>query len=234
MKNIKITLSLLILFVCFNSVYAQKKYGKISFKKAMDISEKQRVLGQKIAKTYLYLSNTPDDLKAKRSLAKSKRKFEKQNQILVKNATSEKTIELLKSVHNVWGTFKSILEEAPDNENAFEVVKINSLLLKKSNSLVASIVANNNDSKLMVSNYDLRSMYKELDDALNLLLVSNFVNEKVDDALVIAMLKWEDLSDDKDELLNNKFEEESLYGISSELTKAFDEITLLYENTVFN
>ena len=61
--------------VCF----AQKNmYGTLTYNKAVNISGKQRMLTQKMGKTYLYLLNNPDDFKAKRDLKIAKILFEKQ------------------------------------------------------------------------------------------------------------------------------------------------------------
>ncbi len=275
MNKFKISFTFL-LVLCVTTISAQKNFGNITFNKAVNVSGKQRMLSQKIAKTYLFLSNYPDDLKAKRVLINSKIIFEKQNEILHKNATTDHTKKLLKNVDNIWANFKSILDQAPTKENIYKIVKTNTLLLNASNSVVESIVNDSkdkayttepqvSDKRLKLKNIInlsgkqrmlsqrmalyyfanqnadgkfeakwnkdiLKSVYNELDDAVTLLLVSNFNNDKIDDALVTAMLKWDDLRANKDKLFKNKYDSAKLYEISDELTSAFNEITILYEN----
>ncbi len=235
MKSLKITLTFLTLFTCFNATTAQKKYGNISFKKAKNISENQRILGQKMAKAYLLLSNTPNDAKAKKVLMKSSKKFEKQNQILLKNAVSNNTKKHLNTVSNLWSNFKNILKDTPNDESVYEVIQINSTLMKTSNNVISSIATDNEYSKeLKASNDEVELLYNEFNDAITLLLVSNLDKDTVDDALVMAMLRWENLGNNKDQLFNNKFDDMNLYVKSNELTEAFNDIAVLYENITMN
>lgn len=269
MKKFKIILSFLTLFTCFSTAIAQTQYGGISFNKAVNVSGKQRMLSQKIAKNYIFLSNYPDNLSAKRVLMNSKIIFEKQNEILLKNATTDKTKKLIKNVNNIWANFKAVLDQNPTKDNVYKIVKTNTLLLQAANSVVQSIIleskaGNTDNSKQKLKNvinisgkqrmlsqrlglyyfanesakksFDkrwnkdvLQKVYQELDDAVTFLLVSNFNNSEIDDALVTAMIQWDDLRANKTKLFNNSFDSAKLYKITDDLTKAFNQVTVLYE-----
>ncbi len=136
-----------------NNVKAQddSKYGILNFNKAVNISGKQRMLGQKMAKSYVYLVNNPTDKKAKRDLLTSKLIFEKQNNILLVNAQLESTKNSIKEVNKLWKDFKKIIESTPTEENANKIIETNTALLSASNKVVLAII---NESQASNTQFD--------------------------------------------------------------------------------
>jgi len=124
-----------------NELKAQDNaYGMLSFNKAVNISGKQRMLGQKIAKSYLYLLYNPGDAKAKRDLLTSTLIFEKQNNILLSNSSSQATKNNLLEVNKIWSNFKKLVEGTPNSKNAKKVIDTNTDLLTASNNVVLSVI----------------------------------------------------------------------------------------------
>lgn len=132
----------LILLSGLNNLNAQDsdKYGTLSFNKAVNISGKQRMLGQKMAKSYVYLVNNPTDKKAKRDLLTSKLIFEKQNSILLVNSKLESTKESIREVNKLWRDFKEIIESTPTEKNANKIIETNTALLSASNKVVLAVI----------------------------------------------------------------------------------------------
>ncbi len=125
-----------------NTVNAQQenKFGILTFNKAVNISGKQRMLSQKMAKSYLYLVSNPSDTKAKRDLITSKIIFEKQNKIILQNSKYKVTKDKLVQVNNLWEKYKKNLESTPNYENAKIIIDLNTDLLKATNDVVSAII----------------------------------------------------------------------------------------------
>jgi len=75
----------------------------------------------------------------------------------------------------------------------------------------------------------LEKVFSELDTALNYLLISNFNNERVDEALGDVSEIWEELITKKERLFGQGYQDSDIYKLSNELTKNFNTITNLYE-----
>ncbi|SEM22149.1 Type IV pili methyl-accepting chemotaxis transducer N-term [Aquimarina amphilecti] len=139
-KSTTILLTILIALVFNTHLTAQSnKYGAISYAKAINISGKQRMLSQKISKAYLLTAKGINDQSIKKELNSSKFIFEKQLQILTKNASSSSTKLSLKKVRTLWDEFKTIIASTPDTQNSLRIVKANTNLLKSCNEVVISI-----------------------------------------------------------------------------------------------
>ncbi len=80
----------------------------------------------------------------------------------------------------------------------------------------------------------LRAVFKEIDDALNELLVSSFNNERIDEALGDIMERWENVKTNKDRFFKQGFKDIEVYKLSNSLTKSFNRITNLYEKVKIN
>ncbi|CAL2059652.1 type IV pili methyl-accepting chemotaxis transducer N-terminal domain-containing protein [Tenacibaculum sp. 190524A05c] len=145
----------------------QSKYGMLTFNKAVNISGKQRMLTQKLAKTYLYLLGNPTDAKAKRDLLTTKIIFEKQNKILGANSQSQLTKNLISKVNKTWGKFKSLIEGVPNLKNAKEVVATNSILLKETNDVVEAVILESKNANNASSDDSLSEEDVELKQTIN-------------------------------------------------------------------
>ncbi len=136
-----------LLFFVIQLAYSQeKKYGSLSFNKAVNISGKQRMLTQRMGKIYLYLLSNPNDLKAKKDLRITKIIFEKQLSILERNASLLITKNRAKTVEDTWEKYKKIIESTPTLKNAEKIVNTNSTILKQANSLVNAIILESKES----------------------------------------------------------------------------------------
>ena len=133
-KNFIIAVMLLLV----TNSYSQ--YGAMSFNKAVNISGKQRMLSQRMAKIYLYLIDNPNDIKAKKDLKISKIIFEKQLNILKKNTQNTWTLQNIEEVNTAWEKYKEILESTPNNKSAIKIINTNSTVLKYANNVVNSII----------------------------------------------------------------------------------------------
>ena len=149
MENKKFTLkSVIVLFLVgivlssSNTIQAQlnNKFGILDFNKAVNISGKQRMLSQKMSKSYLYLITNPNDKQAKKDLLTSKIIFEKQNGIIRQNANFKSTKDKISRVDRIWKEFKTIIESTPNYDNAKRILDINTDLLKASNDVVSAVV----------------------------------------------------------------------------------------------
>ncbi|AXT54922.1 hypothetical protein D1815_03815 [Aquimarina sp. AD1] len=139
-----------------NTTSAQQniKYGMLTFNKAVNISGKQRMLSQKMAKSYLYLVENPSDAKAKRDLLTSKIIFEKQNGIINQNSSYKVTKDRITKVNGIWVEFKKLIESTPNYDNAKKIIDLNTDLLKATNDVVSAVIveskgANKNDQDLL-------------------------------------------------------------------------------------
>ncbi|GAA4114971.1 hypothetical protein GCM10022393_14870 [Aquimarina addita] len=145
-------LFLVSMLVCGSSeLIAQQniKYGMLTFNKAVNVSGKQRMLCQKMAKSYLYLVENPNDMNAKRDLLTSKIIFEKQNGIIAQNSSYKLTKDRLAKVDGIWVSFKKLIESNPSYDNAKKIIDLNTDLLKSTNDVVSAVIM---ESKGVVQN----------------------------------------------------------------------------------
>ncbi|MBW1298012.1 type IV pili methyl-accepting chemotaxis transducer N-terminal domain-containing protein [Aquimarina litoralis] len=139
-RTTKTLLAIFVMFFTYTYVSAQSNsFGSITYAKAINVSGKQRMLSQKISKAYLLMAKGINDPSIKKELNSSKFIFEKQLQILTKNASSSSTKLSLKKVQTLWNDFKSIISSTPDVQNSLRIVKTNTNLLKACNDVVISI-----------------------------------------------------------------------------------------------
>ncbi|WP_108807463.1 hypothetical protein [Aquimarina spinulae] len=270
---------LFILGITTFSINAQSKpkYGVMTYNKAINISEKQGMLIQKMAKDYLYMVENSDDDKASRDLMTSKIIFEKQNEILSKNSSNKVTKSKIKKVGNLWVVFKKHIESTPNFDDAKKILNLNTDLLKETESVVRSIViesknanktikglanddsynekdielkkiitvsgrqrmlaqrlalyylANHPTLKDKNSEQMLKNIYNEIDGMNTPLLLSDFDNAEIDEKIANALTIWELIKQNK--LGKQGYKHKEIYDISNKLTRAYNEITTLYEHT---
>ncbi|WP_034238627.1 hypothetical protein [Aquimarina atlantica] len=256
---------------------SKPKYGVMTYNKAINISEKQGMLIQKMAKDYLYIVENSDDDKALRDLMTSKIIFEKQNEILSKNSSNKVTKSKIKKVENLWVAFKKHIESTPNFDDAKKILNLNTDLLKETESVVRSIVIeskNANKTTKGIANDDsynekdielkkiltvsgrqrmlaqrlalyylanhptlkdknseqmLKNIYNEIDGMNTPLLLSDFDNAEIDEKIANALTIWELIKQNK--LGKQGYKHKEIYDISNKLTRAYNEITTLYEHT---
>jgi len=139
-------------------------YGSISYNKAVNISGKQRMLSQKISKAYLLTSKGIDSPEIKRELTSGKFIFEKQLDILTKNAPNSAIKLSIKDVRKLWSRFKNKITAPPGFTNSEEIMEMNTKLLKACHELVLSIE--------MSSNYSNQFFKKRNQDLVNTINIS--------------------------------------------------------------
>ncbi|WP_160112285.1 hypothetical protein [Aquimarina sp. AU58] len=156
----------------FSMVNAQSKpkYGVMTYNKAINISEKQGMLIQKMAKDYLYMVENSDDDKASRDLMTSKIIFEKQNEILSKNSSNKVTKSKIKKVGNLWETFKKHIESTPNFDDAKKILNLNTDLLKETENVVRSIVIESKNANKTIKGLANDDSYNEKDIELKKIL----------------------------------------------------------------
>ena len=89
--------------------------------------------------------------------------------------------------------------------------------------------ANKPNLKTNKTQIKLKAVFNELDSALNDLLISNFNNDRIDEALGDIMERWETIKLNKDRLFKQGYQDAEIYKLSNDLTKSFNKITNLYE-----
>ncbi|PKV51518.1 PilJ/NarX-like methyl-accepting chemotaxis transducer [Aquimarina sp. MAR_2010_214] len=278
-KSAHILLILGIMTLGFTTINAQPKpkYGVMTYNKAINISEKQGMLIQKIAKDYLYMVENSDDEKASRNLRTSKIIFEKQNEILFKNSSNKITKSKIKKVSNLWSTFKKLVESTPNFDSAKKILNLNTDLLKETENVVRSIAIESKNANKMIkglandksynekdielkkiitvsgrqrmlaqrlalyylanhptlkdknSDQMLKNIYNEIDGMNTPLLLSDFDNAEIDEKIANALTIWELIKQDK--LRKQGYKHKEIYDVSNKLTRAYNEITTLYEHT---
>ncbi len=149
MKSKKTINLILCAFFCVGTMLSQSKsYGKIPYTKAVNISGKQRMLSQKMAKSYLLLTKGISDDEIKRELNSSKFIFSKQLEILSANAETSAIKLYIKNVEKLWYKFKKLIDTPPSRKNSAQIMELNSRLLNTCDELVKNIEAK--------ANYDSR------------------------------------------------------------------------------
>ncbi len=144
--KMKITMVIVTSFLlCPTTLFSQSQnYGTISYSKAVNISGKQRMLSQKMSKAYLLITKGINNSEITKELTSSKFIFEKQLEILSKNATNSAIKLSIKNVNRVWADFKAIINLPPDYTNSMAILQLNTKLLRASHDLVLSIEQSSN------------------------------------------------------------------------------------------
>lgn len=144
-----------IYFITFNLISQSQKYGSISYNKAVNISGKQRMLSQKMSKSFLLLTYGANNEEIKRELTSSKFIFQKQLEIIKENGKHSTVIKLLvKDTEKKWQVFKTLIEAEPNEQNAKKVLNLNTDLLKSCHAIVQQIESMSGYSNKFFNNYD--------------------------------------------------------------------------------
>jgi len=115
-------------------------YGKISYKKATNISGKQRMLSQRIAKVHLIRLAGATGAELTSEFNSSIQLFQRNLSILKSNSTksSAKVKALINKENNIFEKFKTVLRDKNLN-NVHSVIETSNQLLKTCHALVLAI-----------------------------------------------------------------------------------------------
>ncbi len=151
----KVYLLICLTLVTFKISAQSQKFGSISYNKAVNISGKQRMLSQKMSKSYLLLAYGVNNEEIKKELSSSKFIFEKQLQIIKDNAEGSTATKLLiKNTEKIWEKFKRLIQSEPNLANAKGVLNLNTDLLKSCHAIVLQIESMSGYSNKFFNNYD--------------------------------------------------------------------------------
>lgn len=133
-------LVLLIIVISQHAIAQNSTFGNISYKKATNISGKQRMLSQRIAKVHLIKLAGATGSQLTSEFNSSIQLFQRNLSILKSNSTksSAKVKSLIKKEFNVFEKFKSVLRNSKIS-NVNSVIETSNQLLKTCHSLVLAI-----------------------------------------------------------------------------------------------
>lgn len=137
----KIKLTCILFFTVLSSALAQgDTFGNISFEKATNISGKQRMLSQRIAKVFLIKKAGASGSELNKELNSSMQLFERNLSILESNGakSSSKVKASIKKEKTQWELFKTKLKDSK-KPSTMQVITMSQDLLKKAHALVLAI-----------------------------------------------------------------------------------------------
>ncbi len=131
---------LLSILAVFDLSAQNTSYGKISFKKATNISGKQRMLSQRIAKVHLIRLAGASGSELSSEFTSSIQLFQRNLAILKANSenSSAKVKTLIKKENNLFEQFKEVLRNR-NLANVNAIMETSNLLLKTCHALVLAI-----------------------------------------------------------------------------------------------
>lgn len=135
----KIVLTLLLLWTTVIVAQKNSTYGKISYEKAVNLSGKQRMLSQKIAKVIVLRIGGAETPALKSELNSSKIIFERNLKILKDNSVtqSSKIRASINAELNQWNEFKALIEQPIGDIDL--LLSLSEELLRKCHYLVLAI-----------------------------------------------------------------------------------------------
>jgi len=137
----KLKLTAILLLALATTCYAQgNTYGNISYEKATNISGKQRMLSQRIAKVFLIKQAGANGAELNKEFTSSLQLFQRNLSILETNSknTSSKIKASIKKEQSQWELFKGKLT-APNKPSTMQVINMSQSLLASAHALVLAI-----------------------------------------------------------------------------------------------
>lgn len=106
---------------------------------AVNVSGKQRMLSQRIAKAYLMVGSGVDTLDAQEQLDAAVALFEKNHQALLEYAPTQAINEGLAAVEQSWFPYREVVVMPADKRNALRVIQLSDKVLAASENVVNQI-----------------------------------------------------------------------------------------------
>ncbi len=176
--------------VLFTGVlFAQTTGADIDYKNAINLSGKQRMLTQRMSKSFLLQVKDLKDKKIQNELNFSKVIFEKQLDMLKRHPTSSTTKPYLDAVDGLWQAFKATIEKPVSNEGAIALINTNTALLKACDAVVTQIkegakISSNPELKELASTINMSGKQRMLSQRMCLYFtaVKNYPEQKAEHA----------------------------------------------------
>jgi len=146
--------SFILVFISILSINAQESgFGEISYEKATNISGKQRMLSQRIAKVFLLKKAGATGTELNRELSSSMQLFKRNLSILESNSkkSSYKVKASVRKEKEQWELFETKLKSF-DQPNVEEVMSLSNELLKRAHALVLAIEEESKYNKEFTNN----------------------------------------------------------------------------------
>lgn len=201
-----ITLLFCALVYLTNMFSQSSSYGELDYARAVNMAGRQRMLSQKIAKSYLLL--TINEINNNNTLAElnaSTKIFKKQLEILTENAETAAVKTSLKKAEALWLEFDNVINSTQNPTNSLKVTQLNTELLSACNDVVINI-----ENKVTKNDKLFSPTHQELIETVNVSGKQRMLSQRI--CLYYAALKL---------FPKNKTKYQ---GILSELINEFDSV----------
>ena len=134
------------------SLLSQPSWAILNDAEAMNLSGMQRMLSQRMAKTYLMIGSGVRAEVANEQFDQSLAKFESNYQALNEYAPTPEIRQALATAGSIWQEYRQLLLNSPSRESAPEVLALSDQLLLQSEKVVQLIQQNNGKSAALLVN----------------------------------------------------------------------------------
>ena len=134
------------------SLLSQPSWAVISDAEAMNLSGMQRMLSQRLAKTYLMIGSGVRAEVANEQFDQSLAKFESNYQALTDYAPSAVIAAELTRVNDLWQSYRQLLLNSPSRENAPQVLLLSDQLLAQCEKVVQLIQQHTGSTSALLVN----------------------------------------------------------------------------------